>query len=378
MTAVSADGPGRGSGEAGPVRSVDVKAYRIPTGTGSESDGTLEWDATDLCAVHVEAGGVRGFGYGYAHAAAARLIEDTLEPAVQGVDAMDTSEAWESMRRVTRNDGHRGLVKSAIGIVDIALWDLKAKLLGIDVGTLMGRRRDECPVYASGGFTSATIAQLQDQLAGWVEEGTPRVKMKVGRDPEHDVERVRAAREAIGPDTRLFVDANGAYTRSQATAMAHRFHEYDIAWLEEPVSSDDLSGLRWIRTRVPPGVQVTAGEYGSDVFQFRMMCQEEAVDVVQPDPIRCGGFTGFLRAAEICDAFSTPISSHTAQQLAVHVCCAAPGVLHLEYFHDHARIGDMLLDGAIRPENGTMRPDRSRPGIGLELKERDAEQYRVH
>lgn len=360
------------------IRSVRVAAYRIPTGNGPESDGTLEWDATTVCAVHVEAGGVRGFGYGYVEAAGARLIEDRLIPAVRGRDAMHTLGAWEAMRTVTRNAGTPGLARSAIGIVDIALWDLKSKLLDVNVGVLTGTRRDSCPIYASGGFTSYTVPELQEQLAGWVADGIPRVKMKVGRDPPADVSRVRAAREAIGPDAELFVDANGAYTAAQAIDLAHRFADHGISWFEEPVSSDDLAGLRWIRQRVPPGVAVTAGEYGWDSSYFRRMCAEAAVDVAQPDPIRSGGFTGFLRVAEICDAFSTPISAHTAPQLAVHLCCAAPRVVHLEYFHDHVRIANLVLEGAIVPRDDTMRPDRARPGIGLELKEKDAERYRVY
>lgn len=364
--------------EATPVQHLEVAAYRIPTETQPESDGTLEWEATTVCTVHVEAGGARGFGYGYAHAAAARVIADTLKPAVEGMDAANISAAWESMRRVTRNAGQPGLVMAAIGVVDVALWDLKAKLLDVNVSALLGQRRHGCPVYGSGGFTSYGIQDLQRQLARWVDQGIPRVKMKVGRDPADDPERVRAAREAIGPDSALFVDANGAYTRARAIELAHRFADHDIVWFEEPVSSDDVAGLRWIRERVPPGVQVTAGEYASDVFDFRRLCEEKAIDVAQPDPIRCGGFTGFLRAAEVCDAFSTPISAHTAQQLAVHLCCAAPRVVHLEYFHDHARIGDILLDGVIRPQDGILSPDRSRPGIGLELRQQDADAYRVH
>jgi L-alanine-DL-glutamate epimerase-like enolase superfamily enzyme len=367
-----------GSDTTLPVGDVRAAAYTIPTGRGPESDGTLAWDCTTLCAVHVDAGGLTGFGYGYTHPAAARLIADTLAPAIGGLDAMDVPRAWEAMRKVTRNAGHRGLVKCAIGIVDIALWDLKARLLDVSVSTLLGRRRSDCRVYGSGGFTSLSPEDLQAQLAAFVDRGMTRVKMKVGREPASDPDRVRLARDAIGPDTQLFVDANGAFSPATAIDMAHRFADHDIAWFEEPVSSMDLAGLRWVRERVPPGVQVAAGEYGSDVFEFRRLCEEETVDVVQPDPIRCGGFTGFLRAATVCDAFSTPISAHTAQQLAVHAACAAPGVLHIEYFHDHAHVADLLLDGAIEAVNGTMRPDPSTPGTGLALKETDAQPYRVH
>lgn len=364
--------------DATPIRHLEVAAYRIPTETQPESDGTLDWEATTVCTVRVEAGDARGFGYGYAHAAAARLIADTLKPAVEGMDAASISAAWEEMRRVTRNAGQPGLVMAAIGVVDVALWDLKAKLLDVNVSALLGQRRDACPVYGSGGFTGFGTTELQRRLSRWVDQGIPRVKMKVGSDPADDPERVRAAREAIGPDTALFVDANGAYTRAEAIELAHRFAEHGVVWFEEPVSSDDLAGLRWIRERVPPGVQVTAGEYAWDAFDFRRLCEEEAIDVAQPDPIRCGGFTGFLRAAAVCDAFSTPISAHTAQQLAVHLCCAAPRVVHLEYFYDHARVGDILLDGVIRPEGGMLRPDRTRAGIGLEFREQDADAYRVY
>lgn len=364
--------------EAVPIESVSVRAYRVPTDTQPESDGTLQWDSTPVCAVHVEAGGERGFGYGFIDIAATRLIEDTLAPAITGLDAMNVPEAWEAMRRQSRNTTLPGLATAAVGVVDVALWDLKGKLLDLNVSTLLGVRRDACDVYGSGGFTSYDVPRLQQQLAGWVDRGIARVKMKVGREPGRDVDRVRAAREAIGPDAELYVDANGAYGHAQAIGMARRFADLDVSWFEEPVSSDDLAGLRRIRDRAPPGMRIAAGEYGFDVFYFRRMCEHEAADVLMPDAMRCGGYTGFLRIADVCDAFSTPISAHTAPQIDVHVCCAAPGVLHLEYFHDHSRIDGILIDGATDPEHGALRPDRSRPGIGLELKTQDAEEFRVH
>ncbi len=366
------------SEEPVPIEAATVRAFRVPTDTRPESDGTFEWASTTVCTIHVQAGGKQGFGYGFIDAAGARLIEDGLIPAVRGLDAMNIAEAWEAMRHATRNTGHPGLVRSALGVVDIGLWDLKGELLDVNVSTLMGTRRDACDAYGSGGFTSYDVDRLRRQLAGWVEGGIPRVKMKVGREPGKDVDRVRAAREAIGSDARLFVDANGAYGRAQAIDMAHRFADLGVTWFEEPVSSDDLAGLRRIRDRAPPGMRLAAGEYGWDVFYFRRMCEREAADVLMPDAVRCGGYTGFLRIAELCDAFSTPISAHTAPQIDVHACCAAPGVLHLEYFHDHSRIDDLLIDGTITPTEGALRPDRSRPGIGLRLKERDAGKYRVY
>jgi L-alanine-DL-glutamate epimerase-like enolase superfamily enzyme len=203
------------------------------------------------------------------------------------------------------------------------------------------------------------------------------VKMKVGRDPDADRDRVRAARRAIGPDVSLFVDANGAYNRKQALAQAEAFRSEAVSWFEEPVSSDDLDGLRLLRDRAPAGMEIAAGEYGYDVQYFRRMADAGAVDVLQADATRCCGFTGFLRVAAICDAWCLPMSAHTAPALHAHVCCAASRIRNLEYFHDHVRIEWMLFDGVIAPSGGMLQPDRSRPGLGLELKARDAERFAV-
>ena len=155
------------------------------------------------------------------------------------------------------------------------------------------------PVYGSGGFTSYTVARLQEQLSGWVEQGIPRVKMKIGTHPDADLDRVRAARNAIGDKAELFVDANGAYSRKQALAFAARFTDLGVTWFEEPVSADDLDGLHLIRDRAPAGMDVAAGEYGFDPWYFRHMLEAGAVDVLQADATRCGGYTGFFQAAAL-------------------------------------------------------------------------------
>ncbi len=281
------------------------------------------------------------------------------------------------MVRSIRNLGRPGVASMAISAVDAALWDLKAKLVGLPLVKLLGAARDDVPVYGSGGFTSYTLDQLRAQLGGWAEVGFTRVKMKVGTLPGFDVERVRAAREAIGGDMSLFVDANGAYSRKQALAFAERFAEFGVSWFEEPVSSDDLDGLRLLRDRAPAGMDVAAGEYGYDLPYFRRMLDAGAVDVLQADASRCGGITGFLQVAPLCSARSLPLSAHCAPMLHRHVGCAALPVVHLEYFHDHARIEGMLFDGADPPRDGKLFPDRSRPGLGLEFRRADAERYRV-
>jgi L-alanine-DL-glutamate epimerase-like enolase superfamily enzyme len=349
-------------------------AYRVPTDF-PESDGTLEWTSTTLVLVRASAADRTGLGYTYADTATARLIQDLLSQVVKGRDAMAVTANWNAMVGRTRNLGRPGIVSMAISAVDSALWDLKARLLDLPLVTLLGAARESVPIYGSGGFTSYSTEQLQRQLETWVERGIPRVKMKIGRDAQADLERIRSVREAIGPRTELFVDANGAYSRKQALAQSEKFAEANVRWFEEPVSSDDLAGLRLLRDRAPGVMEIAAGEYGYDLGYFRRMLEAGAVDVLQADATRCGGITGFLQVAALCEAFHLPLSAHTAPALHTHVCCSATSMRHLEYFHDHVRIEQMFFDGIRPPVNGELRPDLSRPGMGIELKQADVERF---
>ncbi len=359
-----------------PIERIEVSAYTIPTDF-PESDGTLAWDSTTLVLVEAAAGGERGLGFTYAGTSSARLIHDRLAEVVRGRDALAVPGAWAAMVSAVRNLGRPGIASTAIAAVDTALWDLKARLLGLPLVRLLGAVRDSVPVYGSGGFTSYSIDQLREQLGGWVAEGITRVKMKVGREPQADPARVRAAREAIGPEAELFVDANGAYTRKQALAFAEAFAGSGVTWFEEPVSSDDLAGLRLLRDRGPAGMAIAAGEYGYDLFYFRRMLAAGAVDVLQADATRCAGITDFLRVGALCDAEPIPLSAHTAPSIHAHPCCALTPAVHVEYFHDHARIERMLFDGALAPRGGMLRPDLSRPGLGLDFKRADAARFVV-
>ena len=359
-----------------PIENIHVAAYRVPT-DAPESDGTFEWDSTTIVIVEIDGGGQRGLGFTYEDTSCATLIRDRLADVVRGCDAFDIDAIWRRMLRNVRNLGSRGIAACAISAIDNALWDLKAKLLGIPLVKLLGQVRDEVPLYGSGGFTSYDDTRLRDQLGGWAADGFRFVKMKVGRDPARDPERVRAAREAIGNECALFVDANGAFTRKQALAHAETYTHSGVAWFEEPVSSDDLEGLRLIRDRAPAGMDITAGEYGYDLFYFRRMLEAGAVDILQADATRCCGITGFMKVAALCDAFAVPLSSHCAPSMHLHAGCAVARVVHLEYFHDHGRIESMFFDGFAAPVRGTMRPDPSRPGHGLELKREIADEFLV-
>jgi L-alanine-DL-glutamate epimerase-like enolase superfamily enzyme len=354
------------------ITKVAATAFRFPT-DAPEADGTIAWNMTSMVLVEVMAGATLGFGYTYASSAAADVVNNVLSKVAVGHQAAAVEQAWHEMVSAVRNIGWRGVAASAISAVDIALWDLKARLLGVPLASLFGLARSRVPVYGSGGFTSYSDHRLREQLNGWVQrDGCRFVKMKIGADPDSDPCRVEAAREAVGK-AGLFVDANGAYSRKQALSLAERFAELDVAWFEEPVSSDDLEGLRLLRDRAPAVMEIAAGEYGYEPFYFRRMLEAGAVDVLQADATRCCGYTGFLRAAALCDAWSLPLSSHCAPAVHLAVCCGAPRVRHMEWFYDHARIESAVFDGAPVVKDGAAEPALDRPGHGLIFKRSDAE-----
>lgn len=357
-----------------PITQLDVSVFTVPTDF-PESDGTYEWDKTTMVVVHARAGGKIGIGYTYADSSTAELIRSKLADVVKNHDAFDVVGAWSKLVQSIRNLGRPGISSMAISAVDTALWDLKAKLLDLPLVKLFGQVHDGAPIYGSGGFTSYSDKQLANQLGGWAARGIPRVKIKIGRNTAADVERVWVARDAIGHDTELFVDANGAYSRKQALKQAEIFANSNVTWFEEPVSSDDLDGLRLLRDRAPEGMDIAAGEYGYDSWYFRRMLEAGGVDVLQADATRCAGFTGFLEAVALCQAHHLPLSAHCAPTLHTHIACATIPFRHLEYFHDHVRIENMLLDGVPQPKNGKLYPDLSRPGLGLELKRADAQRF---
>jgi len=367
----------RTGSESVPLDALEVRAFRVPTDTPIETDGTFAWSATTMVLVQAAGGGARGIGYTYTDASAATLVRDTLADVIRGTNVFDVVRAWLSLVAAVRNVGRGGIASMAISAIDAALWDLKARLLGLPLVSLLGAARDAIPIYGSGGFTSYSESELCRQLSCWVAQGIPRVKMKIGREPSADVARVAAARKAIGDSAELFVDANGAYGVQQAIAQAQRFAESRVSWFEEPVNYRDLDGLRRVREHAPPGMEISIGEYGFVADTFASILDHGAVDVLQADASRCEGITGFRTVDELCEATMTPLSTHCAPSLHVHAACAAKRARHLEYFHDHVRIEHLFFDGALSPVDGALRPDRSRPGHGLVLKEADARQFEL-
>ncbi|MTD56039.1 enolase C-terminal domain-like protein [Amycolatopsis pithecellobii] len=361
------------------VNEVRAAAYRIPT-PGPEADATLRWTGTTLVAVHIRAGDVTGLGWTYAHEACVPLITGFLAPLVENQPVLDVPAQWSAMQRAVRNLGRPGLVSCALSAVDIALWDAAARVLDIPVSQLLGRVHDEVAVYGSGGFTNQSTHELHDQLDIWVQEQhLPAVKIKIGEDRGHridrDLTRMRTARDVIGDSVELFVDANGGYHCGQARRLGPMLDQLGVSWFEEPVSSDDLAGLAALRTAT--AADIAAGEYGYDLTYFARMIDAGAVDCLQIDVTRCGGYTEWRRIAALAAAANLEVSAHCAPHLAAHVAAATPNVRHLEWFADHDRIATKFLDGALDPTGGQVRPDPSAAGHGFALKDADLQAFAV-
>jgi L-alanine-DL-glutamate epimerase-like enolase superfamily enzyme len=360
------------------VEQVTASAYAIPTDQ-PEADGTAMWDSTGLVVVEVTADGMTGTGWTYGPAACADLVADVLAPLIMGSDALHVQRTWLEMVRGVRNDTRAGGAGYAISACDVALWDLKAKVLDLPLADLFGSVRRQVPVYGSGGFTTYSDERTVDQLRHWAnDQHLTRVKIKIGQSRggcvDRDLERIHLSRQAIGPDVGLMVDANGAYTAKQAVRVAHRMSECDVDWFEEPVSSDDLAGLRHVRAAV--SCDVAAGEYGTDATYFERMAAAEAVDCLQVDATRCGGFTEWFRAAAVAAGHQLEVSAHCAPNL--HACAAAAtlNLRHIEWFHDHVRIESEFFDGALDPTGGSVAPS-DRPGHGLTFQAERAAEFRA-
>jgi L-alanine-DL-glutamate epimerase-like enolase superfamily enzyme len=352
------------------IEALDVSAFTIPTDE-PESDGTLEWDSTTIVVVEARSGTTRGLGWTYAPEAAGKVVEELLADVVRGRSVDELGAIWLDCGTHLRNAGRPGIAFCALSAVDLALWDLRARLLDVPLASLLPAAHDRVPVYGSGGFCSYSLERLGEQLGGWVEQGIPRVKLKLGREPARDPDRLDAARAAVG-DAELYVDANGAFGAKEAVRWAARYvEEWDVRWFEEPVSSADFDGLRLVREHST--LDVAAGEYAYVAADFRNLIG--CVDCLQADVTRCGGITGLLRVNGLAAAHGLDVSGHCAPQLSAHALCGVDRLRHLEYFHDHVRIEAMLFDGVLEPVDGALLPDRSRPGNGLQLKRADAQRW---
>ena len=363
----------------GAVEKITCEVYDVPTDR-PEADGTLSWSSTSMVLVRVTSGGLEGVGWTYAGPGTKDVVDHLLANVVHGRDVFAVTALNESMSRAVRNLGRPGIASEAISAVDIALWDLKAKLLELPVTDLFGRAAAEVPVYGSGGFTTYTDTVTGQQVEQWVGEWRiPRVKIKIGeswgKEIHRDLDRVDLVRKVAGEEVEIFVDANGAYGRKQAVRVGRALSERGVTWFEEPVSSNDLRGLREVRDNCD--ADVAAGEYGYTPDYFAAMVGAGAVDCLQVDATRCGGYTGWMKAAHLAECHQLDVSAHCAPNLNARVATAAVNLRHVEYFHDHSRLEDLLFEGTLSPQGGSMTPDPGRPGHGMTLRESDAAPYRT-
>lgn len=357
------------------IDKVTTATYRFPT-PEPEADGTLSWQSTTAVTVCLQAGGLTGLGWTYSSPTAAGIVRHHLAGTVHDRPALDIAGGWEAMHRAGRNFGTRGLYLQAMSAVDIAWWDLKARLLEVSLPELFGRCHDSAPIYGSGGFTTLTESQLAEQVQWWRSVGCTAMKIKIGeswgsRIPR-DLHRVEQLAQLAGPDVELMVDANGGYTVGQARRVGHALDDLGVSWFEEPVSSDDVTGLATLRDELR--CDVTAGEYASDVYDVRALLP--AVDCIQLDVTRCGGYTGWLRGAAQAQAHNMEVSGHCAPSLHAAVATAVPNLRHLEWFADHARLEPLLVNGAPPVHGGAIHPGDSEPGHGMRLRE-DLDDYLV-
>ncbi|MGA5544698.1 enolase C-terminal domain-like protein [Mycobacterium sp. NPDC051198] len=357
------------------ITRLDVTTYSVPT-PGPESDGTLAWDATCAVVVHVGAAGATGTGWTYSSPAAATVIAHHLRGIVLGQRPDDIAAVWGAMHRACRNYGTRGLVMQALSAVDIALWDLKARLYGRSLSNLMGGVRSAVPVYGSGGFTNLDHDQLGKQIDQWQAAGCTAMKIKIGQDwgadAARDLSRIEDLRNLAGAGVELMVDANGAYTPAQARRIGHRLDDLGVTWFEEPVSSDDTDSLGLLRHTLR--CDVAAGEYISDRYDARRLAP--AVDCLQLDVTRCGGYTGWLAAASVAAAHNLQVSAHCAPALHLPVAAASSHLRHVEYFIDHVRLDKILFDGVPAAADGHLYVDSSVSGHGMTVSE-PASDYRL-
>lgn len=361
------------------MQSVTASTYVVPT-EQPEADGTLAWDSTTVVLVEAVAGDMSGLGWTYSSRACQAVIDDLLTEIVVGRDVEDVPGSWSAMVAAIRNLGRPGIASAAIAAVDTALWDLKAKQHEVALCTLLGQVRECVPVYGSGGFTTYDAPTLRQQVESWTGElGISRVKIKIGEsrcsEVSRDLDRVRQVCTLVPPETEVFVDANGGYSRKQAIRVGRYLDELGVTWFEEPVSSDDLAGLRLVRDALD--CDVTAGEYGSDLTYFERMLGAGAVDCLQADVTRTAGITEWQRIAALAQAAGVELSAHCAPTLHLHVASVVTGLRHVEWFADHVRLEALMFDPGPRVRDGVMRPDTGRPGLGVELRTSDADTYRV-
>jgi L-alanine-DL-glutamate epimerase-like enolase superfamily enzyme len=363
------------------VRVTDLSArlYRIPPPIRIQDSiqrvSHWEWVVTTL----TTDAGLTGTGFAYTGGlggtAIRELVDTYLPPLIQGQDPRDIERIWTRCWWELHSLGSGGLTRSALASVDVALWDILAQKAGVPLYRLLGGARDRIRAYGSGINMHLDVPGLREQMRGFLDRGYRAVKMKVGKDnPEEDVERVGAVREAVGPEVLVMLDANQKWSAGEAIQRARMLARFNPFWLEEPVLADDRAAH--CRVRDGAGIPLAAGETMYTRYEFADFLRSGALDVVQADIVRVGGFTEWLKIAKLAESFNLPVAPHFVMELAIHALCAVPNGLILEDLQGGSLTDLGLLAEPIRVERGEMAPP-ARPGHGIVLDRAALRRYEV-
>ena len=332
----------------------------------------------------ISSSGAEGIGFCYGSTRAGHLstlaVRDLLREHVIGRDPHEVEAIWDAMFRDSLLQGRRGSVLRAMSAIDIALWDLRGKEVGLPLYSLLGSyRRDTVPAYASGGYYQAgkTPEHLAEEVRNYVDRGFQAVKIKLGRlSPEEDTVRVKACREAIGPDVLLFLDANNAWDDAATAIRAIRmFEQYDPGWIEEPVMPDAMEASAAVAAAVH--TPVATGEIEATRWGFQELIHHRAASILQPDAAVCGGITEWCKIASLAAAHSIPVAPHWFAELHVHLVAATPNATWVEFFPDTAIFNfPRILRTSLEVRDGELVLPKG-PGLGIELDEKAVECYCV-
>lgn len=326
--------------------------------------------------VHTDEG-IEGIGYTwYLHSAS--IIEHLLKDHILGEDPFAIEKIWSNMYQEVFRE-RKGAAIRAMSALDIAIWDIIGKALEKPLHRLLGGYDDKIKCYASGGYyrKGKGLEGLVEEMLYYVERGFKAVKMKVGSLPiEGDVERVKAVRDAVGPNVEVMLDANNGYNVKQAIKAGRRYERYNVAWLEEPVWPDDIKGSAKVAAALE--VPVASGELEYTRYGFRDLIENEAVDIIQPDATVCGGVTEWMKIANMAEAWNIPVNAHAEHEIHVHLMSAIKGGDYVEYFHRETDITKemLLFKQQLVPKDGILEAPRE-PGWGLELDEEALIKYRI-
>jgi len=358
------------------IESISVASARVPL-ENVTSFATRTVSARDYGLVRVRAGGIEGIGFCYAGSSGgtlvAQAVEQLLAPILLGHDSLLVEGLWQRMFQETLLHGRAGSVMRAISILDCALWDLNARTVNLPLYKYLGAAVDDAvSAYASGGYylEGKTPKKLGEEMAAYVKAGFRAVKMKVGRlSPKEEEARVKAAREAIGPEVELMLDANNAW-HDLPTAMRYmeRFELYDPYWIEEPFFPDDIDNHA--RLAKLTRVTVATGEIGAGRWHFKEILDKGAAQILQTDALVCGGVTEWRKVAATAASYGVTVCPHWFHDLHAHLVAATPNARYVEFFPDDQVLNfRRLIDAQLKAKDGMLLLPET-PGLGFGFDEK--------